>query len=560
MEETKGIIMFNRGTGCIVRAIVCMHTLRQHWDGPVTFYIEDTPKEFEDVCHHFHVDIIHNEFKPEYKTLTRKTDMFTKSPYDKTLWLDADMVVVGKLDEMFDYLDEADVAIPHFANWWSNGPKLSKRIKDFRGIAKDKHIDEALKNHPAINTGILSWKKSDKWTRFATEWVELADKGRFFISDEKAFQVLYPSANEWGLNVHIAPTKFNVSVLHDGGATKDVRVWHFHGKKHVLHHPNCDIWKGVFEEMRKDNVANINSFLKYADKRLVKYLNGNQDVTVVTACDEKYVEFLRETYPNWVKYKKIDQYPMIVFVNGMDLKDERLDFLRSSHVQLIPWSMHNADSHREEMLSAFVFGSAKHVKTDYWLKIDADSYATDFKPIVTDDMKKFAFCGHKWGYSRPDHIKALDAWAKGHWKRKLKNAPPMMEEGKEEGRRFYHNTKRTISFIQLHKTRFTKFCVGLLREEKLPAPTQDTFMFYVANRFDPETVGTKNFKKDHGFAQGNGKRGVESIRERLKDVEIAHGFAQSNDGPIVKSKPFITSFIHPTTPDESKVTIRRIED
>jgi hypothetical protein len=34
MKETRGIIMFNRGNGCIVRAIVCFETLRRHWDGP----------------------------------------------------------------------------------------------------------------------------------------------------------------------------------------------------------------------------------------------------------------------------------------------------------------------------------------------------------------------------------------------------------------------------------------------------------------------------------------------------------------------------------------------
>jgi hypothetical protein len=58
-----------------------------------------------------------------------------------------------------------------------------------------------------------------------------------------------------------------------------------------------------------------------------------------------------------------------------------------------------------------------------------------------------------------------------------------------------------------------------LREKKLPAPTQDTYMFYIANRFDPHTVGRKNFKRDFGFMQGNGRKGVEYIRRRLKEVE-----------------------------------------
>jgi hypothetical protein len=312
--------------------------------------------------------------------------------------------------------------------------------------------------------------------------------------------------------------KFNVSVKHDS-ETEDKRIVHFHGQKHCLDFGLCHMWKEVFHEMCRDNIANINHFLQYADKRLKKYLSGEQDVTIVTACDEKYVDILRETFPNWRKYKKIDDYPVIVFVHGIPENDERLDFLKLPNVRIIPWEMDNADNHREEMLSAFVFGTAENVQTDYWLKIDADSYATNDTLFINDEMKRFAFCGHKWSYSKVEHIQQLDEWAKGHWKPKLKNAPPMMDEGRVDGKRFFHDTKRTISFIQLHKTKFTKFCVKLLRERKLPAPTQDTFMFYVANRFDPHTVGTKNFKKHFGFAQGNGRRGVDDICRRLAEVE-----------------------------------------
>jgi len=539
-EETRGIIMFNRGEKCLIRAIVCLYTLRQHWDGPVTFYLEHPyPKAFEDVCKCFNVDIIRNEEKQDMKVLVRKTEMFSNPPYDRTLWLDSDTIVLGKLDEMFDDLDNADCSIPHFAGWISSGKSISRRINRFKdkGILEGELIEEALNEHPAVNTGILSFRKSDRWTAFVKDWVELADQGakaHIFIPDEVAFQILYPSADKWGIKINIAPVNFNVSVLHDPGS-KDWRVLHYHGQKHVLDHKNCDKWKNIFAEMRENNTANINSFLKYADKRLnlyLKRLDGKiVDTTIVTACDEHYVEILKYTFPNWRKYKKIDDYPVIVFVHGMDIEsDPRLDFLRLDNVTMIPWSMDNADDHREEMLSAFVFGTAENVSTEFWMKLDSDSYATDDRPLITDDMKKYAFCGHRWGYSRPNHIEALDKWAKGHWKRKLKNAKPMIEEGKKEGRRFYHKTKRTISFVQLHKTKFTKFCVSLLRERKLPVPSQDTFMFYVQNRFDPEFVGVKNFKRFYGFTQGKGRGrdALDNIKKKLAEVD--EKFEKESDG------------------------------
>ena len=534
---TKGIIMFNRGDKIVVRAIVSLYSLRKYWDGPITFYVENPyPKEFDDVLRYFKCDIVHNEERHDYKTLVRKNSLFENSPYDRTLWVDADVIVAGKIDPMFDYLDEknVDFCIPHFAGWKSNGHHIAKRINRFKGLIEDKYIQEALNNHPAINTGVLSFKKSEKWSKFVRDWTALADRGskqHIFIPDEVACQILYPSMSEWGLTYFISPTNFNVSVLHDHGLSTDPRIYHFHGDKHVLDEPKCEFWKKTFRDMRDSNIANINSFLKYADKRLGKYLRQDKDpnyvdTTIVTACDPFYVDILKLTYANWRKYKGIDKYPVIVFVNGLDIeKDPKLDFLRLPNVKMIPWKMNNVESHREEMLSAFVFGAAEHVKTDYWLKLDADSFATNRSPLINEEMKQFAFCGHRWGYSRPEHIRLLDSWAKGHWKRKLKFASPMINEGRIEGNRFYHNTKRTISFIQLHKTKFTKFCCGLIKEDpathlkRLPAPTQDTFMFYVANRFNPETVGVMNLKKHCGFTQGKGKLGADHIRNKIAEVE-----------------------------------------
>lgn len=522
MDKEKGVILFNRGDKMIVRAIVTLKTLREHYSGPVTMFLEQPyPKEFDDVCRHYNVDIIYNKEKPEVKALQRKNEMFLNPPYEKNLWIDTDVIINGPIDEMFDYLEDNDLSIPHFAGWISNGRTIKKRIDNFIGLTEDKYIEKALQGYPAINTGILSFRNSENWRKFVNDWVDLTNKGfnkKVFISDEVSLQVLYPSIDEWGLKCFIAPQKFNVSVKF-GENVEDKRIIHMHGQKHCLEFPLCSFWKNKFREMTYSNEANINSFLKYADKRLNKYLQEDNDVTIVTACDEKYVDILRETFPNWRKYKKIDKYPVMIFVHGIPIDDNRLDFLKLPNVQLIPWKMENADSHREEMLSAFVFGTAEHVKTDYWLKLDADSYATNYIPFIDEDMKKYAFCGHKWSYSMVEHIELLDKWAKNHHKPKLKNAPPMMMEGRVDGKRFFHNKKRTISFIQLHKTKFTKFCVSLLNERKLPAPTQDTFMFFVCDRFDPHLVGHVNFKKNYGFAQGNGRQGIDVIRAKLKDVD-----------------------------------------
>ena len=545
---TKGVIFFNRGPNMVVRALVSVYSLRKYYDGDITFYIEEpTPKELVECLKYFNVNIVENEKRHDLKTLVRKSSLLEDPPYDLTLWLDIDTVTVGSVDGMFNHLinNNADLCLTNFCNWLSTGSGISKRISGFKGIAEDEHIEESLKKHPAINTGILSFRKSKKWKQFMGDVTELARKGSehgIFIPDECAMQILYPSISKWGLKCHISETDYNVSPLHDHGSTKSPKIYHFHGDKHVLDVEACEVWKKEFKEMIDGNIGNIRSLLKYSDKRLKKYLidsnnllnNGiRDDVTIVTACDEYYVDILRYTFTNWRKYKSLDKFPVIVFVNGIPIEDVRLDFLKIPNVTIIPWSMPDADSHREEMLSAFVFGTAQYVTTDYWLKLDADSFAVNDKPLFSEDMKKFAFCGHKWNYSRPDHIKLLDDWAKNHKQPKLKNAKPMLSEGKVEGNRFYHNKKRTISFIQLHKTKFTRFCVKLLGgKNKLPAPTQDTYMFFVCDRFDPQFVGTADFKRNHGFIQGNGKLGAEVINQRLKQIDEENMLAEANPNNV----------------------------
>ena len=274
--------------------------------------------------------------------------------------------------------------------------------------------------------------------------------------------------------------------------------------------------------------ASTNIDLKHGEKEIedledIEGQEGAKRVTIVTAIDENYLEFLKLSLPNWIKYKRIDRHPMIVFVNGIDIKDERLYFLRKNNITLIPWNencMDKVDSHRELMLSAFVFGCAEHVKTDYWIKIDADSYATNYSPLYTNDFKKYSIIAHRWGYSRPQHVEGLDKWASTHWDSRLKNSRPMIEQGTKEGNRFYHNKKRFCSYICFQKTSFTKLCISFLKNKRLPVPSQDTYAYFLIQKLNPEQMGAKNFKRHHGFTWCSGKHGAEKLKACLEQVDL----------------------------------------
>lgn len=596
---THGLIYFNKGRKCTLRMIVSMMTLRKHYSGPVTLFLEDSGMGKEnmdrfasDVKKEFNVDVIRDD-NDDTTTYVRAVEVCIASPYDVTVWMDADTVILGSIDELFEAAKTHDLAIAHFAGWDSNGSAIGGRIRRYSKICPQ-YIEAALNYGPAINCGVYSFRKDSP---FLPEWLTVAkagEKAGIWIPDEIACQVLLPQ-----YNAKIMPQKFNVSVVHDRGTT-DTRVLHTHGRKHCKEYPKCDIWIEWFIKALRDDVCHIRSYIgrEFGDRRLTSFLKGEMDrpetvaiinkilatapgtydlsqhnplvkpcggkhlerdfhnienevldgreaemwddeakeieeakgievklddndespvdpslVTVVTACDPKYVEQLSITFPTWVKYKDILKYKMIVFVNGMELNDKRLDFLKHTNIRLIPWSMPEAETHREEMLSAFILGAARYVDTKYWLKLDADSYATDSNPIIVNWMTTVVFCGHRWGYSWTEHIKALDKWASAN--PKLVDAPlwgkPMYDKECDKGRKYFHPTKRTISFVQLQETAFTKKCADLAGGKKLPVPSHDTYLYYMADRMGLPWRSS-NFKARRGFTQG---KGVDGLKEAI---------------------------------------------
>ncbi|MCE9531545.1 MAG: class I SAM-dependent methyltransferase [Planctomycetes bacterium] len=491
-----GVILYNRGTKCLIRMLVCLHSLRKWWSGPITVVLEgDHPEEICIAIRRFGAEILQTCATDRHVFL-RKVEVCIASTFERTLWLDSDTIVCGSIGEIFDALDEHEVVTPHFASWWSDGPRIRKRIRRYTGLCPDDWIAEAERHHPAVNMGVLAFRRG---SAFLAPWLELSKKGvdnKVFLPEEIAFQILFPR-----FNVGIIEPKFGVSVKF-GNDVEDVRVVHYHGRKHVHSFPLCSHWLANFQEFQA-KYGDIGGLLYWADRQLRRFLRLFNDVTLVTACDRMYVEKLRLTFPTWVRHKRADAYPIIVFVHGIPIEDRSLDFLRAPNVRLIPWDLEVANQ-RERMLSAFVFGTAEHVQTRWWMKLDADTFAMDDRPFVTEEMKKFSIFGHSWGLSRAEHIVALDAWAASHAKLKTK---PMFEVERLKGDKYRH--PRTQSFAQLQSSRFTRLCARLAGN-RMPVPSHDTYVFYVADRLG-YPVGRANFKKCFGFGHCGRLRSLKKL-------------------------------------------------
>ena len=267
---TQGIIYYNYGTGSAARLAVSIYNLRKFWHGDVTILSDgDISNE---LCKRFAKDsrlgvTVKNSFfdvrKDRNHHYLSKCRLAEQTPYDLSLYIDADTIPVKPMDELFGMAEQYQFVVPQFCNWRSDsGGVVTKRIKSWSAI-RPRDIEPALKFGPAVNTGVMAFTKDNP---FMKDWFKIARKGRdLFIPDETSCQVMlyrYPHK--------IVGWYYNASCKYDDIFHPDVRVYHYHGKKHcregLPHHG--DIWVKAYEEACHLNIAEINDWTPGDDRKL----------------------------------------------------------------------------------------------------------------------------------------------------------------------------------------------------------------------------------------------------------------------------------------------------
>jgi hypothetical protein len=273
------------------------------------------------------------------------------------------------------------------------------------------------------------------------------------------------------------------------------------------------------------------------------------DITVVVGIDAQYIEKLFVTLPTWVKYKPEivdmpfrfiyddakhnehglgtahpiygptwsgDPHPLLMKLNRL------CHTLGIRDKGFCQWNGHGGyESQRAKMLNGLVFATALHVKTPWYLKLDADTYANRttkwLEPNWFVERKDgyAAFIASPWGYTKPaDALDRLDDW--GDTVDGLKDYPRLNIPYEKDATRVCSN--RMASWVMFGNTAWLrkaiKFCTSRGPAlPSLPVPSQDTFLYYVAARLgDPYiTAKMKNMGWAHASKLSNLKRECEAL-------------------------------------------------
>lgn len=266
----RGIVYLLYGMGVAERLVVSMWSLRRHYDGPVTVMTGGDPETALAKSLKGSLGCRCLPFDPESLGVGRavhaKTRVPELTPYDDTLFLDADTLVTGPLDELFGH----DLTLTRYANRTTRNRCPKKWIGAWRGI--DRETDELVRSQlaivfPFINAGVFAFKRGNP---DMARWKQLADKRpRARMVEELSLQLLTHEIDH-----RMMDERFNRCPTW-GKAIEDIRVWHFHGRRHCSVKENCaSIWIPAFLKVLKKNVAGLSEWAGRYDASLRNWMGA----------------------------------------------------------------------------------------------------------------------------------------------------------------------------------------------------------------------------------------------------------------------------------------------
>lgn len=270
--NNKGIIYLNAGAKMLPRLLVSIYTLRKHYTGPISIISigEDHYSICNTICKTIDnttlVNIEDNlKFRHHYWFEKSRTHLYT--PYDISIFIDSDTIIVNNFDELFDEIESYDFIVPQFANWLTCGRKISNRLRTWNHIDKNL-VDQTISARmPSINVGVYGFKKTSELMH---NWFDFTIQNQSSpLPEETSCHLLLQKYKG-----KIVSNKYNCSCKHDDPRASDVKIIHYHGRKHCRFRNQepifaCDLWIKQWKEVFDSNLCNIQDwYARVGDSQL----------------------------------------------------------------------------------------------------------------------------------------------------------------------------------------------------------------------------------------------------------------------------------------------------
>jgi hypothetical protein len=194
---------------------------------------------------------------PSYMDRCFKINVDKFSPFEKTFFLDSDILPVSSVQDIFTYLEGADVAlVVAQSGLGSDYPEAIGRICEGREVFAEFKAGSIF-----FGGGVFGWKKSDKSTRFFDLWRDSYLKNlafNKFTGDQIALNSARVLFEE---EITFVPPNWNYRESHL--EPKNQRLWHFNSSRlsrNLLHRIKIFC-------MLLDGGKNLSKFLRVSGQR-----------------------------------------------------------------------------------------------------------------------------------------------------------------------------------------------------------------------------------------------------------------------------------------------------
>jgi hypothetical protein len=242
------------------RLLVSVASLRRHYGGPATILCSRDESEpvARKIAAGYDVQVQRFQDAGSFRhaTYTTKPQLPLVSPYDETVFIDADTMTVGGIGELWE--TDRPLTITTFSDWVSTGRIIGSRIRQWLAVSPMCRFlaeTQLSRPWPAINTGVFAFKRGWRWQRL---WQELTDVGRrCSFTDELSMQILTSEMPQG--DYRLLNCRFNFSPIYPVQGVEPT-IYHFHGDKHARRPEGHAIWWPEFMRLWESDAAGVGTW------------------------------------------------------------------------------------------------------------------------------------------------------------------------------------------------------------------------------------------------------------------------------------------------------------
>lgn len=265
----NGIIYYNTGTVCLARLLVSICSLRRYYTGPISILSWGDPSH--EICELIatatNSQILKVDFDMvscKYPKYMAKTKLQEFTPYENSLYIDSDTLVVAPIDELFGLIAQHHMLVTSIKRFSTRDVRISRRINTWAHLYPDL-IEAALNFGHVINCGVYGFNRN---ASILNEWYKTAAaKDDSINPDEVSLQLLLPHHKHIVLD-----NSWNFITKRGDTNDPNIKILHYQARKHCHISPN-NRWLKFYHEVANQNLADIKSWQPAGDPKLKKYLN-----------------------------------------------------------------------------------------------------------------------------------------------------------------------------------------------------------------------------------------------------------------------------------------------